>query len=154
MDTSVIVGIILALCVAGILGVKFYQKKQNDKDYNFDNFIADYGKNIIKLLEQVIQVITTQYNPDDYDSKEDYENAIICEAIEMLKGHCTDFGIPEYIIKLIDTESLAKLITDIFNNNKIEIYSVLSVVKLSEFSKLIDNDVVDACLPATEKTEE
>lgn len=154
MDTNIIVAIVLFVCAAGIIGVKVYQSKQKNQNYDFNNFIADYGDNIVKLLEQSIKIITSTYNPEKYDSKEDYENAIICEAIDNLKEHCVDFNIPEYIINLLDTEKLAELIMDIFYKNKIEIYSAISVVNVKSFAQLIDSDVLDAVAPAEETTTE
>lgn len=153
MDTNIIVAIVLFVCAAGIIGVKVYQSKQKNQSYNFDNFIADYGNNIIKLLEQTIEILTTKYNPEAYESQEDYENAIICEAIDYLKGHCADFDIPEYIINLLDTEKLAELITDIFYKNKIEIYSAINVLNVQAFDQFIDSDIVNAVAPATELDE-
>lgn len=154
MDTNIIVAIVLFVCAAGIIGIKVYQSKQKNQNYDFNNFIADYGDNIVKLLEQSIEIITTTYDPENYASKEEYENAIICEAIDNLKEHCADFNVPEYIINLLDTEKLAELITDIFHKNKIEVYSAINVVNVQAFTQFIDSEVLVAVSPAEEVKEE
>ena len=140
-------GIVILLC-AIILGIKVYQNVKNKNVTSIDDFIDTYGDNIISILEDAIKIL--RINMSDFTTKEDYEKAIIETSIKTLKENSIQFGIPENIINLIDTDSLTDIIQNVLNNNKLTVFSVLDFTDIDNNKSILDTDVIEAFSVAKE----
>ena len=80
----------------------------------------------------------------------EYENDIIHLTIDSLKENSINFGIPEDIVNLVDTDSLADIIRTILNNNKPDAFSVLDAKTIEDNQKILDPEVVEVFSNAVE----
>ena len=74
------VGVIFVFAAA-IIGIRLY-KNRNEK-FDMDTFIDTYGDNIIEALQDAILIL--KINMDEFDSRDEYEKAIIRTTINSLK---------------------------------------------------------------------
>ena len=133
-------GIILVAVVA-ILGIRIYKNSKNGVTYNLDQFVDEFGENIIEMLKDIISIL--KVNMDMYETQEDYETAVISLTIESLKDNAEDFGMPRDIVNLFDTEALTNVVKNIFFENKLDILSVLDAATIIANAAIIDKEVVE-----------
>ena len=149
---SIIASIIVIVAVAIIIVISAYRmaKKNSDADHSItlDTFIATYGDTIILVLKNV--VTNLQKNIKDYVNKETYQIDIITNSINTIKDSCGTLGIPESILNLFDSEALANVISNILQDNKMEVFSALPSDSIKENEKLYDNDVIATLVEAEE----
>lgn len=148
---NIIAGIIIIVLGAIIIGIRVYQssKKNGNKTITMDEFIDSYGDNIVDLLKDTIIVLKIAMS--DYETKEEYEEAIISTTIDALKENSVEFGVPEEIVNLLDTEALTSIIQNILNNKKPDCFSVLDSETIVENEKILDKEVVEVLSTATEE---
>ena len=153
---ALIASIIVIVAVAIIIGISAYRlfKKNSgtDTEMTFDTFIATYGDIIISVLKNVI--VNLQKNIKDYVNKESYHVDIITNSIDTIKSSCTTLGIPEKILDLFDSEALANIISNILEDNKMEVFSALPSDSIKENENLYDEDVVAILVEADEENAE
>lgn len=139
---NIIAAGILILLLIIIVGIDIYKIRKNNNEITFDQFIDLYGDRVIAVLEDVIKVL--QVNINDFEDQESYEKAIISLTIKEIKENSTEFGIDTSIINLFDTDVLTEAVYKIFNNNMVEIFSVLGSSKIGENQSLYKKEVVEA----------
>ena len=134
---------IFVIAVGTIGGIKIYQTyKKNGKKFDLKEFIDTYGDQIIEVLKDIVTFLKT--NEYDYDTKEDYEKAIIELTIEQIKQNYKEMNIDLKVLSLIDTSTLTTIIYDILHGNAIDIFSVLDPSEISKNKHLYDEDVINA----------
>ena len=143
------VGVIFVFAAA-IIGIRLY-KNRNEK-FDMDTFIDTYGDNIIEALQDAILIL--KINMDEFDSMDEYEKAIIRTTINSLKESASRFGIPDNMIKLIDTESLTSIIADCFNQNKFDCLGILSTSTMEAHEEIIDPYILRTSRAKTENNHE
>lgn len=152
---NVIAVVILVLAVVAIAGVSIYRAKKNNKSLTFDDFINLYGDQIIAIMQDVIVLLKIE--EVDFDTKENYQKAIIQTTIDKIKENGAEFGIDESIISLVDTEFLTEAAITIIKKCDREIFSVLEPEKIAERPELYSDEVVEdamAEIAEEEKIEE
>lgn len=131
------IGVIFVFA-AVIIGIRLYQNR--NKKITMDEFIDTYGDNIVKALQDAVRVLKIEM--DDFNSREEYEKTIINTTILSLKNSASQFGIPDEIINLIDTDSLTSIIANCFNENKLNCIDVLGSKTIESHKDIIDPAVV------------
>lgn len=132
---------VIAIAACLIIGIRIYSNSKNGVTYTMDQFIDEFGENIIEALKDVIIIL--KVNMDMYDTKEEYETAVIALTIESLKDNAADFGMSKDIINLFDTEALTSMIHDVFIKNKFDVMSVLDAATIVANAAIIDKEVVE-----------
>ena len=132
---------VIIVAVVAILGIRIYKNSKNGTTYTMDQFIDEFGDNIIEVLKDIISIM--KVNMDMYETQEDYEMAVISLTIDSLKDNAEDFGMPGDVVNLFDTESLAKIIKNIFIDNRCDIMSVLDTATIMTNASIIDKEVVE-----------
>ena len=141
---------IIIIAVTAIIGIRIYKNSKNGISYNLDQFVDEFGDNIIEMLKDIISIL--KVNMDMYETQDDYEMAVISMTIESMKENAEDFGMPKNIANLFDTEALAKVIKDIFIDNRCDIMSVLDAATIMANTAIMDKEVVEVI--GTEAIEE
>ena len=139
-ELNIIGGILIIILGAIIIGIKFH--KSGKKSITIDEFIDSYGDKIIDILQDAIIVL--KIDMSEYESKDEYYATVISTTINTLKENAVEFGIPTEIVDLLDTNSLTKIVTDIFTENKSAAFSILDKQTITDNAKLIDEDVIEA----------
>lgn len=147
-EFNIIAGSIIAVLCIIIVGIRVYKIVKKNGSISIDDFMEEYGDQIIGALQDIILVLKVDMK--DYESKEEYEDEIIHLTIDSLKENSINFGIPEDIVNLVDTESLANIIRTILNNNKPDAFSVLDAKTIEENQKILDPEVVEVFSNAIE----
>lgn len=132
---------IIIVAVVAILGIRIYKNSKNGKTYNLDQFVDEFGDNIIEVLKDIITIMKVNMNM--YETQDEYEMAVISLTIDSLKENAEDFGMPKNVVNLFDTESLAKVIKDIFIDNRCDVMSVLDAATIMANAAIIDKEVVE-----------
>lgn len=155
-NANYIGAIVVAAIAVIILVIKVImdrKKSGSQEPISFDAFIAVYGGQIIDALENVVSIL--QININEFSTKEDYEKAIISTTIDMLKQDATEFGIDQKVINLFSTESLTEAVYEVFNDNKVVVYSTLESDDITSKPELYDEESIAVLTEATgEETEE
>lgn len=133
--------IAVSICVVFfvvIVGIRLY--KNRNTEINLDDFVDMYGDNIIQALQDAILILMIEMG--NFETREEYEKAIINETIVALKKSASRFGIPDSVISLIDTDSLTRIIADCFNSNKFDCLSALNQNVLEIHKNIVDPEVL------------
>ena len=139
---NIIVVFILALSCIGILFYKIHLVKKEKKEISIENVIDEYGDDIVKLLQDFIKILIVDIN--EFESKEEYIKELVRLCVDSIKSN-SDLAFDEVrIIKLLDTEVIADIVTRVLMSNKIECFSVLTSKEISINRFLFDNDIVEA----------
>lgn len=133
---------IVVVAVIAIIGIRLYKSHKSGKEVTFDEFIDMYGDQIIAVLKDVIVLL--QINIDQFESREDYEKAIISTTIDKLKENAGELGIDTQILGLFDTKALTEIVYSVFSGNIVNIFSVLSGDAISQNSNMYEDEVVVA----------
>lgn len=147
-EFNIIGGSIIAVLCIIIIGIRVYKNVKKKGSISIDEFMEEYGDQIIGALQDIILVLKVDMK--DYETKEEYENEIIHLTIDSLKENSINFGIPEDIVNLIDTDSLTNIIRTVLNNNKPDAFSVLDAKTIEENQKILDSEVVEVLSNAIE----
>lgn len=132
---------IIIVAAAVIIGIRIYKNNKSGVTYNLDQFVDEFGDNIIEMLKDIISIL--KVNMDMYEDQDDYEMAVISMTIESLKENAEEFGMPSNVVNLFDTESLAKVIKDIFIDNRCDIMSVLDAATIMANAAIMDKEVIE-----------
>ena len=143
---NIIAVIIIALAVIGIIVIRVYTMKKNNKEITIESFMAEYSDNIIAVLQDFIQIM--QVNINNYETKEEYHEALVGLCVESIKDNSTILGIDSKIVNLFDTCAIVDCVCKILESNKIECFSVLSSNEITENEKYFDEEVVVALAEA------
>ena len=135
-NLNFIAAIIIIIACAAILGIKIY--KSGDRPVTIQDFIDTYGDNIINILKDIIDILTVDMG--EFETKEDYEEAVIKLAITAIKENSTELGIPSNVVNLFDTDSLASAIRTIFIENKCNIMSILDVKVIKNYVEMMTTE--------------
>lgn len=133
---------VVVVAVIAIIGIRLYKSHKSGKEVTFDEFIDMYGDQIIAVLKDVIVLL--QINIDQFESREDYEKAIISTTIDKLKENAGELGIDAQILGLFDTKALTEIVYSVFSGNIVNIFSVLSGDAISQNSSMYEDEVVVA----------
>lgn len=133
---------VVVVAVIVIIGIRLYKSHKSGKEVTFDEFIDMYGDQIIAVLKDVIVLL--QINIDQFESREDYEKAIISTTIDKLKENAGELGIDAQILGLFDTKALTEIVYSVFSGNIVNIFSVLSGDAISQNSSMYEDEVVVA----------
>lgn len=133
---------VVVVAVIVIIGIRLYKSHKSGKEVTFDEFIDMYGDQIIAVLKDVIVLL--QINIDQFESREDYEKAIISTTIDKLKENAGELGIDAQILGLFDTKALTEIVYSVFSGNIVNIFSVLSGDAISQNSNMYEDEVVVA----------
>ena len=137
---NLIAAIIIIAAIATIIGIRIYKGRNSNEPFTIDTFIDTYGDQIINCLQDVIQIL--EINMKYYESKVEYENAIISCTIDALKENSIGFGIPANIVNIFDTAALTSIIRTVMENSKCDTFSVLTKESVEENKGIIDNEVI------------
>ena len=143
---NIIAVIIIALAVIGIIAIRVYTMKKNNKEITIESFMAEYSDNIIAVLQDFIQIMQVSIN--NYETKEEYHEALVGLCVESIKDNSTILGIDSKIVNLFDTCAIVDCVCKILESNKIECFSVLSSNEITENEKYFDEEVVVALAEA------
>ena len=143
---NIIAVIIIALAVIGIIAIRVYTMKKNNKEITIESFMAEYSDNIIAVLQDFIQIMQVSIN--NYETKEEYHEALVGLCVESIKDNSTILGIDSKIVNLFDTCAIVDCVCKILESNKIECFSVLSSNEIIENEKYFDEEVVVALAEA------
>ena len=141
-NLNFIAGIVIVVICGIILAIRLFMNHKNGSKITMNDFIELYGNNIINVLKDVIDIL--KIDMSSYTTKEEYETVIIESTINILKENSIEFGIPEDIVTLFDTEALTKIITNIFSDNKCDILSILAISTIEANKDIIDEKVVES----------
>ena len=143
---NIIAVIVIALAVIGIIAIRVYTMKKNNKEITIESFMAEYSDNIIAVLQDFIQIMQVSIN--NYETKEEYHEALVGLCVESIKDNSTILGIDSKIVNLFDTCAIVDCVCKILESNKIECFSVLSSNEITENEKYFDEEVVVALAEA------
>lgn len=129
-----IAGIIIIVFAGAIIGINLY--KNRDKVTDIDSFVDTYGDDIITALQNAIKIL--KINMDQFDSRENYEYAIVNTTLNNLKESAINFGIDQKLVNLIDVDALSEIITSCFNDNKCRCFTVLDNTTIDKYKDIID----------------
>ena len=149
-DLNFIAGIAVIVICTIIIGIRIF--KNESKPTSIQDFIDMYGDNIISVLKDIISIL--KIDMDNYVTKEEYEEEVIKIAINAIKENANELGMSQDIVNLFDTDSLTKVIRNIFIENKCDIMSILGKETISNYTNIIDQEVVEVvAIEATENVE-
>lgn len=140
-DVWTIVGavVIIAAVVIAIV-IKIVKAKQDGEDVNFKKFIDKFGDQIVALMADVVNVL--QVNQESFETKEDYEKAIIQLTVEKLEENWKEMGIECYIFDIMDVETITQLIWNIYSANLLKVFAGSSMQKITSKPDIYDTTVV------------
>lgn len=147
-DYNIIAIIVIALASIGIIAIKIFSMKKNNKEVTINSFIKEYSSNIIKILQDFIKIM--QVDIKNFDSKEKYNEALVKLCVESIKDDSSIFGIDKSIINIFNTDAITECVYKILNAHKTECFSVLDPQVISNNKEYFDDDVVEAALAETE----
>lgn len=147
-DYNIIAIIVIALASIGIIAIKIFSMKKNNKEVTINSFIKEYSSNIIKILQDFIKIM--QVDIKNFDSKEKYNEALVKLCVESIKDDSSIFGIDKSIINIFNTDAITECVCKILNAHKTECFSVLDPQVISNNKEYFDDDVVEAALAETE----
>ena len=143
MIDNYIAALVLLLCVIICIAVIVYKRKKNNQDVSLDAFLSMYQQNLINVLQDVVELLMV--NIDSFETKEEYERAIISTTITKLEENCEEFGINPVFFKLINKDMLSDILYSLLYTNKLSIFlNSLSKETAEAAPALFDKEVVDA----------
>ena len=95
MTANIIAVIVIALAIAGIIAIRIYTMKKNNEEITIESFMSMYSDNIIAVLQDFIQIMQVSIN--NYETKEEYHEALVGLCVESIKDNSTVFGIDSII---------------------------------------------------------
>lgn len=121
---NIIAVAVLILAVGSVLGIRFYKLRKENKNASFDDFIDLYGDKIVEVLKDSIKLLTIK--PENFETKEQYEKAIIKDAAEYIKTNYGELNIDIKLLGLvIDNDTLSDIVYQVLHNNYKEAFSIL-----------------------------
>ena len=122
MHDNIIAVIIFIIATAGLIALVVYKlrKENNNEKVTVEDFLGLYHTNLFNVLQDVVSLLSL--NIDDFETKEDYERAIISTTIAKLEENCDEFGINSALFKLVDREVLTNILYNILYTNKVQIF--------------------------------
>lgn len=143
MIDNYIAALVLLLCVIICIAVIIYKRKKNNQDISLDTFLSMYQQNLINVLQDVVELLMV--NIDSFETKEEYERAIISTTITKLEENCEEFGINPVFFKLINKDMLSDILYSLLYTNKLNIFlNSLSKETAEATPALFDKEVVAA----------
>lgn len=145
MHDNIIATIIFILAIAGLVALVVYKlrKDNNDEKVTVEDFLGLYQTNLFNVLQDVVSLLSININ--DFETKEDYERAIISTTIAKLEENCDEFGISSALLKLVDRDVLTNILYDILYTNKVQIFfSTLPERIIKDKPELYDEEVIEA----------
>ena len=145
MHDNIIAVIIFIIATAGLIALVVYKlrKENNNEKVTVEDFLGLYHTNLFNVLQDVVSLLSL--NIDDFETKEDYERAIISTTITKLEENCDEFGINSALFKLVDREVLTNILYNILYTNKVQIFfSTLPEKIIKSKPELYDNEVIEA----------
>ena len=143
MIDNYIAALVLLLCVIICIAVIVYKRKKNNQDISLDTFLSMYQQNLINVLQDVVELLMV--NIDSFETKEEYERAIISTTITKLEENCEEFGINPVFFKLINKDMLSDILYSLLYTNKLNIFlNSLSKETAEAAPALFDKEVVAA----------
>lgn len=155
MDTNIIIAILIGIAVGVIFGIRIYSiKKKGNLSCSdaIQRLMELYASNIVDILQDTILILKT--NMEDYNSKEEYENAILEHAYMAIYNNASFFGIPSDIIELLDKDAIIRAIKFVFDTNKPMSFCSLDSETITKFSNIIDEKVVKVIGVGAQSTED
>jgi hypothetical protein len=138
---GLISGLIIILAAALIIGIKVYTKKKaTGKRISFDEFIDEYGQQIVNVLIDIIQLL--KLDKGSYEDKNEYEYTIISITIDKLKENSVELGIDKDIIEMVDTDTLTGIVQKVLHNELMEIFDE-SAECVNIGHKIVDENETD-----------
>lgn len=139
IENVIAVGI-LVIGIAIILGIRLYKFKKQGK--TLKDFIDLYGDRVIEVLKDSIRILSIK--PENYDTKEDYEKAIIENSLEYIKTNYQSLDIDVGLLGFtIDNDLLTDILYEFLHANYKEAFSVLSDEIIKNNSNLIDASALE-----------
>ena len=139
IENTIAVGI-LVIGIAIILGIRLYNFKKHGK--TLKDFIDLYGDKIIEVLKDSIRILTIK--PENYDTREEYEKAIIENSLEYIKTNYRLLDIDVGLLGFtIDNGLLTEILYEFLHTNYKEAFSVLSDEIIKKNSNLIDASALE-----------
>lgn len=143
MIDNYIAALVLLLCAIICIAVIVYKRKKNNQDISLDTFLSMYQQNLINVLQDVVELLMV--NIDSFETKEEYERAIISTTITKLEENCEEFGINPVFFKLINKDMLSDILYSLLYTNKLSIFlNSLSKETAEAAPALFDKEVVAA----------
>lgn len=144
MHDNIIATIIFIAAIGGLIALVVYKlRKENNSDVTIDDFLDIYGSNLFNVLQDVVSLLSI--NIDEFETKEEYERAIISTTIAKLEENCDEFGISSILLKTVDREVLTNILYDILYTNKVQIFfSTLPERIIKSKPELYDEEVIEA----------
>lgn len=143
---NIIAVIIIALAVVGIIAIRIYSMKKNNEEVTIDSFMNQYSENIIAILKDFIKIMQVSIN--DYETKEEYNEALVGLCVESIKDNSAAFGIDSKLVNLFDTAAIVGIVCNILESNKVECFSVLESKEIANNEKYFDEEVIVALTEA------
>ena len=140
MIANIIAVCVIALAIAGIIAISIYTMKKNNEEITIESFMNEYSDNIIAILKDFIKIMQVDIN--NYETKEEYNEALVGLCVESIKDNSTAFGIDHRIVNLFDTCAIVDCVCKILESNKIECFSVLKSNEIVNNEKYFDEEVV------------
>ena len=140
MIANIIAVCVIALAIAGIIAIRIYTMKKNNEEITIESFMNEYSDNIIAILKDFIKIMQVDIN--NYETKEEYNEALVGLCVESIKDNSTAFGIDHRIVNLFDTCAIVDCVCKILESNKIECFSVLKSNEIVNNEKYFDEEVV------------
>lgn len=138
IENLIAVGVLI-LAVGLVIGIKLYKSHKENKNISLDDFINLYGDKIIEVLKDSIKLLTI--TPEKFETKEEYEKAIIKDAVEYIKTNYGELNIDISLLGIIiDNDTLTNIVYQILHNNYKEAFSILGENVILHNIKLYDVD--------------
>lgn len=119
---GLIAGLLMVVIVAVIIGFNAYKHKKNTGEtVSFDEFIDEYGQQIVSVLVDVMQLL--KLDNGDYEDRDEYEYTVISMTIDKLKENSVELGIDSNVISMINTDGLTNIVQKVLHNELMEIFN-------------------------------
>ena len=139
-ENIIAVSILMAL-VLFIYIIRYIKAKKSGsivEPLSIGGFLETYSDMIVQVLKDSVSILIIKM--DDYESAEDYEQAIIEETIKSIESNYSILGIQlsHFGNGILDAELLGSIVYDIFNRNYKNIFSELGDAIIKSHTNLID----------------
>lgn len=144
MTDNVIAVIVFVAAIAGIIALVVYKmRKTTNQQVTIEGFLDIYYQNLFGVIQDVVSLLSI--NIENFETKEEYERAIISTTIAKLEENCDEFGISSALFKLVDKKVLTDVLYDILYTNKVQIFfSSLTGKVIETKPELYDKEVIEA----------
>lgn len=143
MHDNLIAVIIFIVAIICIIAIVAYRMHKNNNIVTVEGFIDIYYNNIFGAIQDVVSLLSIDV--DDFETKEEYEKAIISTTVIKLEENCDEFGINSSLFKLVDKDVLTDMLYDILYTNKVQIFfSSITEKTVKIKPELYDAEVIEA----------